>query len=229
MHRWVLAAGAATLVAVSACTGSDSAEGPPVLDPGAPGDSPSPASEERLESAAEDGGHNEADVEYMAKMIEHHKQALEMSELAEDRAEHDGVKGIADRISVAQSSEIEAMEGWLETNVYGPAKENPNHQNYCGLDEEGTSHHDEDCPTDVDHSDMPGMATEAELAELAEVTGAEFDELFVELMVDHHEGGVSMAEDILVDGDSSAIRTMASDVIAEQRAEIARMRGMIED
>ncbi|WP_415840295.1 DUF305 domain-containing protein, partial [Nocardiopsis gilva] len=199
-----------------------------------PGDSPTPASEERLANAAKETGHNKADVDFMLQMIEHHSQALEMSDLAEERAEGEAITKIADRIAAAQSAEIEFMEGWLEEHVYAPARENSNHQNYCGLnkDEEdgGGSHHrgDVTCPTNLDHSQMPGMATEKQMDDLSKATGTEFDELFAELMIAHHQGGVDMAEDISIDGKNTAILKFAGDVIAEQNAEIKRMREAVD-
>ncbi|WP_393915925.1 DUF305 domain-containing protein [Halostreptopolyspora alba] len=205
MHRWILvAAGAAATIALTACTGSDAVDDPPIVDPGAPGDSPSPVPTEDLEEG-EDDGHNEADAEFMVQMIEHHKQALDMSELAEDRADRDAIVSIAERIYDAQNAEIKAMQGWVDSNVDDP-------QEY-----------------EIDHSEMPGMATPEEMAELEDSSGDDFDRLFVDLMVTHHEGGVTMAEDVLIDGESDMISSFASDVIATQRGEIARMRDIIDD
>ncbi|RCV50440.1 DUF305 domain-containing protein [Marinitenerispora sediminis] len=229
MGRWLVAAGTAVLLAgVAGCaqSESDSAGGPPVLAPGAPGESASPATEDQLASATASVQHNEADVEYVLKMIEHHGQALEMTDLVPDRVEDGDLELIADRIAAAQGPEIDVMESWLETNVYGPARENPAHQNYCGLQEQ-ESHHGGDC-VPIDHEDMPGMATEEQLAELEAAEGAEFDELFVELMTTHHEGAVSMAEEVLSDGENVLVSQMATDVVAEQRTEIERMRRIME-
>ncbi|MBB6170847.1 uncharacterized protein (DUF305 family) [Nocardiopsis mwathae] len=238
MRSWILAAGAAVVLAgAAACSGDGGgSDGPPALDPGAPGDSPTPASEERIAAAAEEVGHNEADVDFLLRMIEHHSQALEMSDLAEDRADNEAITAIADRIAAAQGAEIDVMQGWLEEHVYGPARENPNHRNYCGVDgakggDGGGSgaHHGGDvtCPTDLDHSSMPGMATEAQMKELRQAEGAEFDELFAELMIAHHQGGVDMAEDVVIDGKDTTVLKIANDVISEQNAEIKRIRAAL--
>ncbi|MFC3999217.1 DUF305 domain-containing protein [Nocardiopsis sediminis] len=226
MRRWVLAAGAAVLITgATACSSSDSADGPPVLAPGAPGESASPASQEQIDAASETIRHNEADVEYVLMMIEHHGQAITMTDLVEGRLENDDLALIADRISAAQGPEIEAMEGWLDTNVYGPAEENPNHQGFCanGPSEEGHHGGEGDCPVNLDHDDMPGMASEEELTELEEADGADIDELFVELMTAHHEGAISMAEDEGADGKHPDALKMAADVMVEQQADINRM------
>jgi uncharacterized protein (DUF305 family) len=235
VRRLALAAGTAlVLLGASACTGDEEPEpSANVIAPGAPGESASPATAEQIAALAEEQGHNEADVNYLVLMIEHHRQALEMTDLVEGRYEREGIERIADRISAAQDPEITAMESWLEENVFGPARENEAHQNFCGLEGDGT-HHDESgdvptCQLEVDHDDMPGMASEEELEELAAAEGDEFDQLFVELMTAHHQGAVTMAEDVLAEGKDQTVLRMANDVIAEQSAEINRMAEVIEE
>ncbi|WP_133743089.1 DUF305 domain-containing protein [Actinorugispora endophytica] len=200
----------------------------PVLAPGAPGGTATPASEEQLAAALEDVRHNEADHDYIVAMIAHHGQALEMTALAPDRVRDPGLRTLAERIDLAQQPEIDLMEDWLETNVYGPGRENPAHQDYCGL-EGGPDHHGADGCVEPDHSAMPGMATPEQLDELEAASGAEFDALFVELMVAHHEGGVSMAEDVMIDGRHPRVLTMANDLITDQRVEIGRLESVLDD
>jgi uncharacterized protein (DUF305 family) len=237
VRRLVLAAGTAlALLGASACADAGDGqerESANVIAPGAPGESSSPATADQIAALAEEQGHNEADVTYLVKMIEHHSQALEMTDLVPERREREDIELIADRIADAQGPEITAMESWLEENVFGPARENPAHQNFCGLEGDGT-HHGEggDVPTcelEVDHEDMPGMASEEELERLAAAEGDEFDRLFVELMTTHHEGAVTMAEDVLSEGRDQTVMRMANDVIAEQNTEIARMEQALED
>lgn len=220
MQRWILAATTTVLLAgTSACAQSDSAADPPVLDPGSPGDSPSSASEQRLADAKQNTGYNPADVDYLLTMIEHHSQAVEMTDLAEERGTDPELDRITERIAAAQEAEITMMEEWLETNVYTPVREGSSEQSYCSADRNG----EVSCPTDLDHSSMPGMASPEELTELENSDGEEFDRLFVELMSAHHEGGIDMAEEEVANGQSTRVTTMANDVIAEQRADIARM------
>jgi uncharacterized protein (DUF305 family) len=224
-HR-VLAAGAALLLTgAAACSSADSADGPPVLAPGAPGESASPASQDQIDAATASIRHNEADVEYVLMMIEHHGQAIEMTDLVEDRVENEDLRLIADRIGDAQGPEIEAMEGWLDVNVYGPAEENPNHQGFCadGPDAEGHHGGGGECPVDLDHESMPGMASPEEMDELEAAEGASFDELFVELMTAHHEGAITMAEEEVASGKHPEVLKMAGDVMVEQQADINRM------
>ncbi|WP_017541502.1 DUF305 domain-containing protein [Nocardiopsis halophila] len=241
MPRRTLTLGAALLLAAAtACSGGASGDEPDVLMPGGPGESASPASQEQIDAANQEITHNEADVVYLLKMIEHHKQALDMTAMAPERVENEDVEKIADRIEDAQGPEIEAMEAWLETNVYGPAEGNPNYADSCGLTQwregddgvEGGGHHGggglEACPIEIDHTDMPGMLTQDQLDDLEASDGAEFDALFVELMTEHHEGAIEMAEDVTVDGKDTDVLRMANDVIAEQQADIARMEEALE-
>ncbi|UOE22045.1 DUF305 domain-containing protein [Thermobifida halotolerans] len=225
----MVVAGAVLLVlggAGCAGNGPDPVGGAPVLAPGAPGDPASPASEEQLAAAVEDAGHNDADVEYVLAMITHHEQALEMTELVPDRARDEGVRSLAERIEAAQRPEIELMEGWLETYV-----DDTELQRHCGGHEGGSHHHGDggdDC-AGHGHSDMPGMATPEQMAALEDASGEEFDALFVELMVTHHEGGISMAEDVLADGNHPQVLGMANDLITDQRVEIGRLESVLDD
>lgn len=136
-------------------------------------------------------------------MTEHHRQALAMSALAPDRASADGVKRLAERITAAQRPEIGAMERWA-ARYPAPAA--------------GAGGHD--------HAAMPGMATEAQLKELAGAAGPAFDRLFLTLMTAHHEGALKMAGEALASGNNAAVEEMATEVVATQTAEIHRMRSM---
>ena len=235
MRRLALAAGTAlVLLAASACDADDGGtEAANVIAPGAPGESSTPATTEQIAALAEEQGHNEADVTYLVMMIEHHSQALEMTDLVEDRFEREGIERISDRIAAAQGPEFSALESWLEENVVGPARDYPAHQNFCGLEGDGGHHaKDEDvplCDLEVDHDDMAGMVSEQDMQRLTDAEGDEFDRLFVELMTAHHEGAVDMAVDVLAEGKDQIVIRMANDLIAEQNTEIARMEAVLED
>ncbi|MBB6000340.1 DUF305 domain-containing protein [Streptomonospora salina] len=224
-NRFPAAAAAVALAALTACTGTEqSADGPPVLAPGAPGESASPASQQQLDAAAEGLEHNKADIRYIVAMIGHHKQALVMTDLADDRMADSDLGKIADRIASAQEPEIEAMEAWLDDNVYGSGEDAPD-SGACfpgsghGGGEDGAG----GCPVQVDHDDMAGMADREELDALEQAEGAEFDTMFVDLMTTHHEGAVTMAEEAALEGEDPVVLRMADDVVAEQTADIDRM------
>ncbi|MFF2864454.1 DUF305 domain-containing protein [Streptomyces rubiginosohelvolus] len=178
--------------------------GPGVVAPGRPGE---PARTLSAEEAREETGQdtaNSADFRYAQMMIEHHAQALVMTELAPERASRSTVKRLAERIAAGQKPEIGAMEGWLKRNGGDKRKQ----------------HHD--------HSGMPGMATEAQLEKLRGAEGKAFDKLFLELMITHHQGAITMATEALTEGNDIFVEEMASDVVAQQTVEINRMRGMMD-
>ncbi|MFD5855985.1 DUF305 domain-containing protein [Streptomyces chartreusis] len=198
---------AVAVLALGGCDDSDAKSparsGPSVIVPGKPGESNRMLSAEEAErQRAEDDSPNSADVSYARMMIAHHTQALEMTELAPDRAESTKVTKLAERIAAAQKPEIAAMQGWLKTQ---------------GKAEHGDGH---------DHGAMPGMATEAQLEKLRAAHGKAFDQLFLTLMITHHEGAITMATDVKGQGNNIRVEEMADEVIAQQTSEITRMRDM---
>ncbi len=138
-------------------------------------------------------------------MIQHHAQALDMTALAPGRAESVKVVKLAERIAAAQKPEIGAMRGWLRT--HGKPEQ-----------ESGHGH---------DHATMPGMATEAQLKQLRAAEGKAFDQLFLTLMITHHQGAITMATEVKGQGNNIQIEEMADDVVAQQTSEINRMRDLL--
>ncbi|MGX5207949.1 DUF305 domain-containing protein [Streptomyces violaceus] len=199
-------------LAVLAAGGCDSgpdrkpaaAGGPAVIAPGEPGEANRTLSaEEAADQRSENDSPNSADVSYVRMMIEHHTQALVMTELVPKRAESSKVKRIAERVAAGQKPEIEAMKGWLKS--YGKPLEAERHE----------------------HATMPGMATEAQLKKLRAAGGKAFDHLFLTLMTTHHQGAITMAADVKGQGNNIRVEEMADEVIAQQTSEITRMRDML--
>ncbi|MFF7547968.1 DUF305 domain-containing protein [Streptomyces canus] len=183
---------------------SASGTGPSVLAPGKPGEANRTLSaQDAEEQRSDDDTPNSADVSYARMMIEHHTQALVLTELAPDRAESTRLKALAKRISAAQGPEIDAMRGWLKE--YDQPEKSDDHT----------------------HATMPGMATEAQLKKLRAAKGKAFDELFLTLMITHHQGAITMATDVKGQGNNVRIEEMADDVVAQQTSEINRMRDML--
>ena len=208
--RPVLAALALTL-ALSACDSSSPSSsdakspktgGPSVIAPGLPGEAAQTLSPEEAKAKLPDDSPNSADLSYARRMIEHHAQAIELTELVPERAASASVKRLAERIAAAQRPEIASMQGWLKDH---------------GSDDKMTGH---------SHGAMPGMATEAQLAQLRAAKGKAFDKLFLTLMITHHEGAVTLATEVKGQGNNVRVEEMADDVIAQQTSEINRMRGM---
>ncbi|MBL1096697.1 DUF305 domain-containing protein [Streptomyces coffeae] len=207
----IAAATAALALALAGCdgrggeradTGKGKDGGPAVIAPGAPGEPARTLSADEAAKAGDDDSPNSADRAYVRMMIEHHRQALVMTALAPDRAGSGKLRRLAERIASGQQPEIDAMEGWLKTNGGGR-----------------TGGHEE-------HGAMPGMATPEQLDALRAAKGADFDRLFLKLMIAHHRGAVTMATDVLGKGNNVRVEEMAGDVIAQQSSEILRMRGL---
>ena len=160
--------------------------------------------------------HNSADVAFATDMIPHHTQAIEMADMALTRAEDTDVIDLAGQIKAAQDPEIEAMSGWLD--AWG--EEVPD----LGDDMSGMDHD----MSGMDDS-MPGMMSEADMQGLADSSGAAFDRMWLTMMIEHHEGAISMAETELSDGESAEAKSLADDIIEGQQAEVTTMQGLLDD
>ncbi|MEU7618924.1 DUF305 domain-containing protein [Micromonospora rifamycinica] len=178
------------------------ADAPAVIVPGRPGE---PAATRPAQQARDAGPprYNTPDVWFVRMMIPHHQQALQMAELAPDRAASAQVKAIAARIRGAQGPEIGLLRGWLDTR--GLAADEPGH----------------------DHGGMRGMQSPAAIRQLTDARGTAFDRLFVQLMTAHHEGAVAMATELLSAGADQQLNEFANAVATEQAVEIARLRELV--
>lgn len=202
---------AAIMAVAGGCASGRGDQAAPIIQPGAPG------TESRTISAAEvrelpQPGHTEADVRFMQGMIGHHAQALEMTKLLETRTRSDDMRKLAKRIEVSQADEIRMMQEWLTERGAPLPDPHAHHAHGATL--------------------MPGMLTSEEMARLAAAQGPEFDKLFLEYMIKHHEGALIMVKDLLATpraAQEGEIFAFASDVEADQRMEIQRMAGMLKE
>jgi len=158
---------------------------------------------------------NPADEEFVSMMIPHHFQALVMSRMAPSRSNNDELLALASRIDVEQSGEISTMQNWQAWN--GLEVTNAE-QAYHHL----LMHHPE-------HAEEMGMATPEELAQLSAASGTAFDVLFLQLMIEHHEGAVDMIVDVLTNGSDFIVQWMATEMGATQEAQIEQMEDMLAD
>ena len=156
-----------------------------------------------------------ADVSFMQGMIAHHGQALDMTALVPARSSNATLGILADRIEQTQLNEIQRMRQWLEAR--GETAPDPGSYREHAAGHEGHGGH------------MPGMLTPAQMAELAAASGTAFDRLFLEYMIRHHEGALTMVAELQAAGGGleAEIYRFAADVDADQRAEIARMQSML--
>lgn len=151
-----------------------------------------------------------ANISFMRDMIAHHGQALDMTALVPDRAAGEDVRRLALRIEAAQRDEIARMRRWLAAQGVDPGMDHAQHS--------------------AGHR-MPGMLSPQEMERLSATSGAAFDRLFIESMIRHHEGALVMVEELLSAGGGRAdiqVFQLASQIDADQRAEIARMRRLLE-
>ncbi len=194
--------------------GPQGQSGVPVVQPGLPGE----ASEVLPPGTEVDASfpHTEADVRFMQGMIHHHAQALAMSALAPDQAGSEEVRRLAHRIDISQQDEIELMRNWLEARGEHAPEPDPEHT----LHMEG-------------HEDafMPGMLTHDQMARLEAASGPEFDRLFLEYMIQHHEGALVMVQELFRNEGAAyevEIHQFATHVEADQNIEIRRMQTMLD-
>lgn len=214
--RPVLAAASLVVVlGLSACSGPAGDEQPagssaPVVRPGGPGDPTALVDPDDI--SAEDPW-NHADVAFMQMMIPHHAQALEMSELAGERAASPQVRALAERIRAAQGPEIMSMAAWLDERGMDVPR--------AVEDAESWDH------AAHGHDGMAGMLTETEMEGLATSDGPEFDRLFLEGMIGHHEGALDMVDHVAVEGEDLRVSELAADIAVSQTAEIGRMEDLL--
>ncbi len=163
--------------------------------------------------------YTDPDVHFMSAMIGHHAQALEMSALAPTHAASPSVRTLAERIINGQQDEIVTMQQWLRDRrkpVPEPAR------SVSGTAGAGHAHHDQAL--------MPGMLTEAQMRELDQARGPEFDRLFLSSMIQHHGGAVAMVKDLFGTPGAAQDETVfkfANDVSVDQSTEIERMEKML--
>jgi uncharacterized protein (DUF305 family) len=157
-------------------------------------------------------------------MIPHHRQAVEMSVLALDDARQasDSLKELARRIQAAQQPEIDLMTAWLKAwgKEVTPATDGMDHSSMEGMDHSSTD------GTNA-MTGMEGMMSAEEMSALAQATGTAFDNNWMNMMIRHHEGALTMAKQVQADGTNPDARELAATIIAAQEAEISEMKTML--
>jgi uncharacterized protein (DUF305 family) len=186
--------------------------------------SPEPAAADQNEQTARPAPararypYTEADVRFMSDMIHHHAQALTMAAWAPTHGSSPSLRILAERIMNGQQDEIASIQRWLRDRGHqapeatGPEVHGHHHQPSAGS------------------RLMPGMLTEAQMKQLDQARGAEFDRLFLKYMIQHHQGAVTMVNRLFntpgAARDESVFK-LASDISADQSSEIKRMQRML--
>ncbi|HET9421355.1 MAG TPA: DUF305 domain-containing protein [Nocardioides sp.] len=175
-------------------------------------DSADPGGE--VHTAANGAEYNDADVAFATDMIPHHAQATEMVSMARGRGLDAEVQAIADAILTAQPAEVETMVDWL-TDWGEPIP--PTSQDHANAHGEGME----------PDTDLPGMMSEDEMAELDAASGEEFQTMWLEMMIEHHEGAIEMAETEIETGKYPDAVKLAESIDTAQAAEIEQMQGLL--
>ncbi len=185
------------------------AQGAPIVQPGPPGqDGRVLSADEATKIAATT--YSPADVSFMQGMIVHHEQAVQMAVLVAERTNREEIVAIAGRIQASQADEIQFMKTWLAERGEPTGMSGPH------------AHHA--------HMTMAGMASPDQMAALAAANAVEFDRLFLELMIAHHEGAIDMVEDLLEQPGSAAdpvLFKFAGEIETDQKSEIDRMDAIL--
>ncbi len=196
---------------------------PRYVQAGAPGEASEELTPEEM-AALDVPGHSPADVRFMQGMIPHHAQAIEMVDLMPGRTTNEQLLRLGGRIEISQRDEIALMSRWLRERgeaVPGEQAMGDEAGGHAAMGHDG-----------MDHALMPGMLTPEQMQQLADANGVEFDALFLELMIGHHEGALIMVSELFATpggGQESFTYQFAADVDADQEMEIRRMQQMLGD
>lgn len=154
----------------------------------------------------EPAGYNADDVAFATNMIPHHQQAVDLSALVPERSTNADLIALAQQISAAQQPEIQVMKVFL-------VQWNENPENNSGHGGHGNT--------------MQGMVDEATMSKLKSLHGAEFDKLWLESMISHHQGAIEMAKAEIANGDNVDAKALAKNIVTTQEAEIGQMKQML--
>jgi uncharacterized protein (DUF305 family) len=160
-------------------------------------------------TSAKPGDHSAADVSFSTEMIRHHRQAIEMAELADSHASSQQIKDLATKIKGEQDPEIKTMSGWLTS--WGEAVP----EDMSGMEHDTSSA-------------MPGMMSSDDMDKLKRASGGDFDAMFLTMMVQHHEGAIEMAKIERANGTYAPAKKLADTVVTAQSAEIEQMKQMLD-
>ena len=155
-----------------------------------------------------------ADVSFIQGMIHHHAQAILIAGWAKSHGASASVQQLCDRIVVSQTDEITIFQRWLAQRGQATVDLNAMHAMMPSMDPKAV---------------MPGMLTDQQLAALDAARGDQFDQLFLQDMIQHHQGAITMVNDLFAvgSGEDETVYKFATDIYADQTTEIARMQKML--
>jgi uncharacterized protein (DUF305 family) len=186
---------------LTACGTSDSTDGEPAA----------------THTATNGDVYNEADVTFAQQMIPHHAQAIEMADMTRGRELSPEVAQLAASIMEAQTPEIETMTDWLSAWSEDIPETMRDHANADGGDMQ-----------EMPGADMPGMMSQDDMHALESASDAEFEDMWLDMMVEHHQGAIEMAKDEQEDGQFQPAVDLAETIAAGQTAEVDQMTDLLE-
>jgi uncharacterized protein (DUF305 family) len=208
MRRWTHAGAALLVVCITAACSTAASQTPPQSTPQPlPQVTTNAAAIEKARADSIRYPYTEADVQFMTMMVGHHSQAVKIAHWALTHGANPAVQRLAERIINAQQDEIVTMQQWLID------RQKP----VPGIN-------------DHVHHAMPGMLTDDQLKQLDAARGAEFDRLFLTLMIQHHRGAVAMVKELFTTRGAAQdllVFKFANDVQVDQTTEVARMEQML--
>jgi len=175
------------------------------------GDSPAVGGDADSGSSAEQANFNEQDRQFVAGMLPHHSQAVDMSEMILDKDPSEPVAALAERIMAAQQPEIDELNEMLE--AFGDEPAGGGHGAGHGGGSDAAMH--------------GGMMTDAQMQELMAASGADAERMFLTMMIEHHRGAIEAADKQIADGQYPPALDLAERIKADQAAEIAEMEQLL--
>ena len=193
------------------------------------GDSDSGGSPSATRTASNGDVFNDADVAFATAMIQHHAQAIAMVAMADGRPLDPAVEKLMEQIRDAQAPEIETMTGWL-TDWDQEIPATVNDHAHGAHDDMGGMGSDEDSGASMGPetgAGMPGMMTAEQMDELENAPDGEFQDMWLEMMIEHHQGAIDMARDEIDEGRYGDAVALAEHIESSQQQEIDTMQGML--
>ncbi|WP_445259275.1 DUF305 domain-containing protein [Nocardioides aurantiacus] len=169
--------------------------------------------EDSAGSSASSAQHNDADVSFAQDMLVHHSQALTMVELTDGRSLTPEVKQLATEIKAAQAPEIKTFTTWLKEWDEEVPDASQDMSSMEGM--EGMDH------------DMPGMMSGEDMTKLEGAPDSQFQSMWLEMMIEHHEGAVDMAKEQIDEGKYEPAISLAEEISTSQTAEVAEMKQLL--
>ena len=186
-------------------------------------DTPSAAADEAQAPA---GSYNQADVTFVTRMLPHHEQAVELADLALELSENQEVLDLAERVKAAQDPEIDTLNQWLDG--WGPAA------TAAPAPAPAPAPADPAAPAPPADPAAPavpaapaspdGMLTTEQMDTLANSRGDQFDQLWIQMMIEHHQGAVALADAVLQSGENPEVKHLAQNTKRAQTAQVRELR-----